>query len=79
MTRERPAERIMISASPWPAVVTSPALAPRICTSALVPTVVLFLATGEWRRPWRGARPLGFAIAAVVLAFAALYYLEHYR
>ena len=46
---------------------------------ALVPTIILFLATADWRQPWRSARPLAFSAAAVTLAFAALYYLEHYR
>ncbi len=45
---------------------------------ALVPTILLFLATADWKQP-RSARPLTFSAAALVLAFAALYYLEHYR
>lgn len=46
---------------------------------ALAPTILLFLATANWRQPGRSARPLAFSGAAVVLAFVALYYLEHYR
>jgi hypothetical protein len=46
---------------------------------ALVPMIVLFFATADWRQPWRSARPLRFATVAVALAFGALYYLEHYR
>jgi hypothetical protein len=46
---------------------------------ALVPVILIFLATGDWRRPLRSARPLAFPAAALVLAFGALYYLEHYR
>ena len=46
---------------------------------ALAPMLLLFLATTDWRRPSRGARPLAFPVAALVVAFAALYYLEHYR
>jgi cytochrome bd-type quinol oxidase subunit 2 len=46
---------------------------------ALVPTILLFLATADWKRPQRSARQLTFPAATVVLAFAALYYLEHYR
>jgi hypothetical protein len=46
---------------------------------ALVPMIVLFCATADWRQPWRSARPLRFATVAVALAFGALYYLEHYR
>jgi len=46
---------------------------------ALVPTILLFLATADWRRPLRSARPLAFSAAALVPAFGALYYLEHHR
>lgn len=46
---------------------------------ALVPMILLFLATADWRRPSRSARPLTFPAAALAVAFAALYYLEHYR
>lgn len=46
---------------------------------ALLPMILLFLATADWRQPLRSARPLAFPAAALVLAFAALYYLEHYR
>ena len=45
---------------------------------ALVPTGLLFLATADWTQPVRTARRLALPAAAVVLAFAALYYLEHY-
>jgi hypothetical protein len=45
---------------------------------ALVPTGVLFLATADWTQPVRIARRLALPAAVVVLAFAALYYLEHY-
>lgn len=45
----------------------------------LVPTILLFLATAEWRQPLRSTRTLAFPAAALVLAFGALYYLEHYR
>jgi hypothetical protein len=46
---------------------------------ALVPTILLFLLTADWKQPWRTARPLALPAAALLLAFAALYYLEHYR
>jgi hypothetical protein len=46
---------------------------------ALVPMILLFLATADWRQPLRNARPLAFPAAALVLAFGALYYLEHFR
>ena len=45
---------------------------------ALVPTGSLFLATADWTQPVRTLRRLAFPAAAVVLAFAALYYLENY-
>jgi hypothetical protein len=45
---------------------------------ALVATVLLFLTTANWKQPWRSARPLAFPVAALVVAFTALYYLEHY-
>jgi hypothetical protein len=46
---------------------------------ALVPVVLLFLATADWGQPWRSARPLALSGAALIFAFGALYYLEHYR
>jgi len=46
---------------------------------ALVPMILLFLFTADRRRPSRSARPLAFPAALLVVAFAALYYLEHYR
>ena len=45
---------------------------------ALVPTILLFLATADWKRPWQSARPLALTTTFLVLAFSALYYLEHY-
>jgi len=46
---------------------------------ALVPMILLFLATSDWRQPSRSAQPLAFSATALVVAFGALYYLEHYR
>lgn len=46
---------------------------------ALVLMTLLFLATADWRQPLRSVRPLAFSAAALVLAFGALYYLEHNR
>ncbi len=45
---------------------------------ALVPTILLFLATADWKQPLRSARPLIVTAVALVMAFVALYYLEHY-
>ena len=44
---------------------------------ALVPMTLIFLTTADWSQPWRSARPLAVAATATVLAFAALYFLEH--
>jgi hypothetical protein len=46
---------------------------------ALVPMALLFFATANWEQPFRSVRPLVFPAAALLLAFGALYYLEHYR
>ena len=45
---------------------------------ALLPAGFLFLITADWAQPVRIMRRLAFPAAVVVLAFAALYYLEHY-
>jgi len=44
---------------------------------ALMPMTLLFFATADWTQPLRSVRRLAIPAAAVVLAFAALYYLEH--
>jgi hypothetical protein len=51
----------------------------QLCIVALAPAILLFLATADWSRPLRTVRPLAFSAASLVLAFGALYYLEHYR
>jgi hypothetical protein len=51
----------------------------QIAIAALAPTILLFLASADWKRPWRSARPLVSPVATLLVAFAALYYLEHYR
>jgi drug/metabolite transporter (DMT)-like permease len=43
----------------------------------LVPAGLLFLGTANWKEPRRLAVPLAIAGIAVVVAFGALYYLEH--
>jgi heme/copper-type cytochrome/quinol oxidase subunit 4 len=45
---------------------------------ALVPAILLFLATADWAKPSRNTRLLTFAGVTMALAFGALYYLEHY-
>jgi putative Ca2+/H+ antiporter (TMEM165/GDT1 family) len=51
----------------------------QIAIVAMVATGLIFLATADWAQPMRTMRRLAFPAAVVVLAFAALYYLEHYR
>ena len=46
---------------------------------SLLPVILLFVATANWKSPWRTARPLAVSGAVLVFAFGALYYLEHYR
>lgn len=51
----------------------------QIAIMLLLPAIAAFLATADWQNPWRSSRPLLMTIAALVLAFGALYYLENYR
>ena len=51
----------------------------QLSIAALLPTLMAFLATADWKHPARSARPLLFPAAALTIAFAALFYLEHYR
>ena len=46
---------------------------------ALVPVILVFLATADWKRPLQSVRLLAIPGAALVVAFGSLYYLEHYR
>jgi len=50
----------------------------QLSIAALVPTGLVFLATADWTQPVRIARRLALPAVLTVLAFAALYYLEHY-
>ena len=45
---------------------------------ALVPILLLFFATTDWKQPARSARALLIPGASLILAFAALYFLEHH-
>jgi hypothetical protein len=49
----------------------------QLSIAALVPTILLFFATADWRKPLQSARMLAFPAVALALTFAALYYLEH--
>jgi uncharacterized membrane protein YozB (DUF420 family) len=46
---------------------------------AVALSIVLFLATAEWKQGLRAARPLALPAVALVLAFGVLYYVEHLR
>lgn len=46
---------------------------------ALLPMILLFLATADWRTPLQSTRRLAFPAATLAVAFGALYFLEHYR
>lgn len=46
---------------------------------AMAVTILLFLSTADWKQPLQSARRLIFPAVVVVVAFGALYYLEHYR
>ena len=45
----------------------------------LAPVILLFLGTADWKQPGQNARRLALPAGALMLAFAALYYLEHFR
>jgi hypothetical protein len=49
----------------------------QLSIAAMAPTLVVFLATADWTKPWRCARRLTLPFALLALAFAALYHLEH--
>jgi hypothetical protein len=51
----------------------------QVSVAGLLPVTVVVVATADWRRPWRSMLPLAVAMLATVLAFAGLYYLEHFR
>jgi hypothetical protein len=46
---------------------------------ALVLVLLIFFISADWSQPLRSIRPLAVSAAALVLAFGALYYLEHCR
>ena len=56
----------------------APARTSPLSIVALLPTGLVFLTTANWTQPVRLVRRLALPAAIVVLAFAALYYLEHY-
>ena len=46
---------------------------------ALVPTILVFFATADWTQPLRQLRAPAVTALTLMLAFGALYYLEHSR
>ena len=44
----------------------------------LAPLFAVFLVTADWKRPFASLRRLAAPAAVVIIAFASLYYLEHY-
>jgi hypothetical protein len=51
----------------------------QLSVAALFPTIMIFFITADRGRPVRSVRPLVFPAAALIVAFAALFYLEHHR
>ena len=51
----------------------------QLSIAAVALSILVFLTTADWKQPLRSVRPLTFPVAALVLAFGALYYLEHFR
>lgn len=50
----------------------------QLAIAGLAPPLLVFLATADWTRPWQSSRALFIPAGVVILAFSALYYLEHY-
>lgn len=45
----------------------------------LLPTILLFLGTADWKWPWQSLRSMTIPAAVLTVAFGALYYLEHFH
>ena len=50
----------------------------QLAIAALAAVTLIFLATADWQQPRRSARRLALPAMTLVIAFAAMYYLEHY-
>jgi hypothetical protein len=50
----------------------------QISVVLFVAALLVFLATADWKQPARSARALLIPGSALILSFAALFYLEHY-
>ena len=51
----------------------------QLATVLLLPAGLTFLATANWQQPARVAKRLVVPAVALVVAFSALYYMEHIR
>lgn len=51
----------------------------QLSIAGLLPAILVFLATADWRTPLQSTRRLAFPVATLAVAFGALYFLEHYR
>ncbi len=51
----------------------------QLAIAALVPAMLIFFFTADWKQPSRSARTLILPATLLIAAFSALYYLEHYR
>jgi hypothetical protein len=49
----------------------------QLSIALIVPMILLFFVTADWKKPLRNVRLLALPGAVLVLAFGALYYLEH--
>ena len=50
----------------------------QLAVAAALPTVLLFVVTIDGKQQWQSVRPLTVSATVFVVAFAALFYLEHY-
>jgi membrane protease YdiL (CAAX protease family) len=51
----------------------------QLSIAVLIPMGLLFLFTTDWNQPRKSVRTLALSGVALMIAFAALYYLEHYK
>jgi cytochrome bd-type quinol oxidase subunit 2 len=51
----------------------------QLSIAALLPMAIVVLSSADWRQPRRSVRPLVISAVLTMLAFAGLYYLEHFR
>ena len=51
----------------------------QLSIAGVVLMLLVFLATADWTKPTRCVRALALPVVTLAIAFAALYYLEHFR